>query len=175
MSRNNEQNTERFLKIFLSLGSNLGNRLNYLLKAGEMIKEKLSIQPFFGQSRIYETEAWGNINQEPFLNQIIELKTGIIDPFKVLVMCNQIELKLGRNRIEKWGERTIDIDLLFFGNLIINEPNLIVPHPEIAKRKFILKPMVDLAPNFVHPVYQKTMVQLLSICLDNLSVNHYKN
>ncbi len=157
---------------FLLLGSNVGDREGYLEKAKNQIIEhagKLVIA-----SSIYETEAWGQLSQALFLNQVLAIETSLI-PKQLLTVVQQIETSLGRHRIEKWAPRTLDIDILFYGSQTIETPDLIIPHPAIPQRKFTLMPIVEVAPGFVHPVLRKTMVELLSACVDPLAVNIYKS
>ena len=114
---------------YLSLGSNLGNRKNSLKKARSFLKEFGEIKK---ESSIIETKAWGKIDQPDFLNQVILIETEL-SPQELLQNCQNIENKLGRERKEKWGERTIDIDILFYDDLVLDEKNLQIPHPYIPK------------------------------------------
>ena len=128
--------------VYLGLGSNKGNRERYLKKAIELISGFPDTN-LLKISDIYETEPWGNKNQRRFLNLCLEIETAL-SPRKLLVMCQKTEQKLGRQRKEKWGPRIIDIDILLFGNLNVKEDNLIIPHPHIQKRPFVLVPLGDL-------------------------------
>jgi 2-amino-4-hydroxy-6-hydroxymethyldihydropteridine diphosphokinase len=153
-------------KCFILLGSNLGNRLEYLKEATQLLcKELTCIQ----SSSIYETAAWGNENQAPFFNQVIVFKTHKT-AFELLDYCLSIEIQLGRIRKNKWAERTIDIDILYFNNDIIATKKLKVPHPHIQVRKFVLMPLNEVAPNDIHPIWNKTNLQLLECCNDPLEV-----
>ena len=152
------------------MGSNLGDRKKFLSLAREAIgKEVGSIET---SSAVHESSAWGLTKQPDFLNQVILVKTSLT-PFKVLSKIQEIELDLGRERFEKWGPRIIDIDILYFGNLIINSENLIIPHPGIPERRFTLEPLKEVAPDFVHPVLQKTNSELLDLCKDSLGVQAF--
>ncbi|MDX2188454.1 MAG: 2-amino-4-hydroxy-6-hydroxymethyldihydropteridine diphosphokinase [Bacteroidota bacterium] len=151
--------------VYIGLGSNVGDKQANLNKAILLIDQKLG--KVSKASHLYNTKAWGNTHQPDFLNQVIELRTSFKVTF-VLHVLLEIELKLGRIRTEKWGPRTIDLDILFFDNTIINTPDLIVPHPEIQNRKFVLLPLCEIAPDFKHPILKKTNKKLLKECLDPL-------
>ena len=120
-------------------------------------------------SSIYQTKAWGNTNQADFLNAAILIETEL-NPHQLLEKLLAIETEMGRTRNQKWEERIIDIDILFFDNLTINAPDLTVPHPHIPNRRFTLVPMLQIAPNFIHPVLNKNIQLLLNNCIDDLSV-----
>ncbi len=126
------------------------------------------------ESEIYETAAWGKEDQEAFLNQVIEVETGK-SPQRVLFIVNMIEKEMGRERFEKWGSRLIDIDILYFGDIVFEEDNLLIPHPEIQNRRFTLAPLVEIAPQFLHPKLEKTQAQLLAECPDALAVEVYEH
>jgi 2-amino-4-hydroxy-6-hydroxymethyldihydropteridine diphosphokinase len=154
-------------RLFLSLGCNLGNRfksLDYALKAIE-----LAVGTIVKKSSVYETKAWGKNNQPDFLNMAVEVMTDCIAE-DVLDRIQKIETDLGRIRIEKWGARTMDIDILFFNTEKINTNRLIVPHPLMAERKFVLLPLAEIAEEFLHPGLQKTIAHLLLNCKDELDV-----
>lgn len=155
---------------FLLLGSNLGNRKKVLKNAAVSIKKKIGkIEKY---SSIYETLAWGNEDQPAFLNQVVIVETSLT-PKEVLVTINSIEKELGRIRHKKWGERLIDIDILYYDDLIINTEKLKIPHPEIANRRFTLIPLIEIDPNFKHPILDKTHSSLLETCNDELEVKKY--
>ena len=124
------------------------------------------------ESEIYETAAWGNEDQEDFLNQVIEVETSK-SPQRLLKISQLIENEMGRVRYEKWGKRLIDIDLLYFNDLVFQEADLTLPHPGIADRRFTLIPLVEIAPDFVHPELQKTQHELLNDCPDTLEVKAF--
>ena len=142
----------------------------YLLTAYQMIEK--SIGTILNSSGIYETAAWGLTNQNPFLNQVMLVSTNLAAEVLLENLLN-IEQQFGRKRFEKMGPRTIDIDILFYNNEIISSPRLTVPHPQIANRRFVLAPLNEIAPDFVHPVLQKTITQLLETCPDQLEVKKY--
>jgi 2-amino-4-hydroxy-6-hydroxymethyldihydropteridine diphosphokinase len=154
-------------RIFVLLGSNEGNRLENLENACQKINLFCGI--IREKSSIYETAAWGKTNQSSFLNLVIEIKSDLSAP-NLLENLLEIEKSLGRQRVEKWGARTIDLDILFFGCQIINTEHLQVPHPAIQQRRFTLVPLAEIAPNFIHPVLQKTCLQILDECPDELAV-----
>jgi 2-amino-4-hydroxy-6-hydroxymethyldihydropteridine diphosphokinase len=121
-------------------------------------------------SKIYETDAWGITNQPAFYNQI-HLVESKFSAKKILNKILNIEEKMGRVRTIKNAARIIDIDILFFNNEIISEPNLIVPHPQIINRRFVLMPLNELVPEMIHPVFKKNIYELLKNCKDELRVS----
>ena len=121
------------------------------------------------QSRLYSTAAWGDINQPDFLNQVIVVETTLTADSTLQTILS-IEEEMGRVRSYKNAPRIIDIDILFFNKEIIRGKNLVIPHPEIPNRRFVLVPLNELSPGFVHPVLQQTIHQLLKDCSDKLSV-----
>lgn len=153
--------------IFLLLGSNLNNREKSLTDARQLIGEEIGqVQT---SSSIYETAAWGKTDQPAFLNQVLYLKSDI-SARELLSHVLRIEKLLGRKRIEHWGARTIDIDILFYGGEIIEESDLIIPHQLLHERRFVLKPLAEIAPDLLHPVIKKSINQLLTDLTDSLSV-----
>ncbi len=145
-------------RVFLSLGSNLGNRKNYLKRAIEKLKDN-NIK-IIKESNIIETEPYGYKEQAKFLNLALEVETDL-EPKDLMKLILEIEGELGRKREKKWGPRVIDIDIIFYDSLIINELNLKIPHPDMQNRLFVLKPMQEIAQDFVHPVLKKTITELL--------------
>lgn len=152
-------------RIFLLLGTNKGNPLQNLSLAAEKIA--LAAGPVVARSSIYQTAPWGRSDQPDFHNQVIEIRSSL-SPRDILNTVLQIEHDMGRVRREKWGPRIIDIDLLFYGDRVLNEPGLTVPHPGIPSRRFTLLPLSEIAPDFVHPVLQKSVQQLLTSSPDTL-------
>ena len=138
---------------YLGLGSNLGNKQNNI---NETIKRLFQLKnvEIVRTSSIITTEPYGKIDQPDFLNCVIELDTDLL-PKELLKKCLDIENQLGRIRVEKWGPRTIDIDLLFYGNKIMDTKLLVLPHPELHKRKFVLISLNELCPDLIHPILKK--------------------
>jgi 2-amino-4-hydroxy-6-hydroxymethyldihydropteridine diphosphokinase len=153
--------------VYFLLGSNLGDRQLFLEKAIELITR--NIAPVVARSAIYQTQSWGKTDAPDYLNQVITLETDL--PARtILKKILAIEQDLGRRREEKWGSRTIDIDILFYGDAIINETGLHIPHPELHNRRFTLEPFAEIAPDFVHPVLKKNILKLKNELKDNLVV-----
>jgi 2-amino-4-hydroxy-6-hydroxymethyldihydropteridine diphosphokinase len=154
-------------KAYLLLGSNMGNSKIQFLLAHQHIEK--NIGKILEVSSLYTTAAWGNENQPDFLNQIIVVRTsqGAKTLLKRILL---IEEMMGRVRSIKNAPRNIDIDIIFFNNDVIDTKKLIVPHPEIQNRRFVLVPLVELSPTFVHPRLQKTVTELLNNCKDDLNV-----
>lgn len=149
------------------MGTNVGDRLKNLIEAIFMLNKEVGRMVL--SSGIYSTKAWGNTNQTDFYNQVLILKTDKT-AFEVLASIQIIETKLGRIRKEKWEPRIIDIDILFFNNEIIETENLQVPHPFLHKRRFTLIPLAEISPTLIHPIYNKTISELLAECEDKLEV-----
>lgn len=151
---------------YILLGSNIEDRRQYLEKAQERIKD-LGI--IFQKSSVYETAAWGNENQPDFLNQVICLETSL-RPVDLLRSLLKIEKEMGRKRLEKWGSRIIDLDILYFDAEVIEHEDLKIPHPYLHHRRFTLLPLCEIASDFLHPSLQKTNQELLDMCTDKLTV-----
>lgn len=145
-------------KVYLSLGSNMGDKRENLLEAIKRVGE-LENTEIVKSSTILETEPFGYIEQDNFLNACLEVKT-LLTPQEFLSSILKIELDMGRVREIKWGPRVIDIDILFYDAEIIQEDNLAVPHPWICEREFVLEPLSEIAPNYVHPLERKTIMML---------------
>lgn len=154
-------------KVYLSIGGNLGNRKANLAKAVYLISHQIG--SILEISSLYETKAWGVENQPNFLNQALIVATAL-PPEKVLEKALAIETKMGRKRERKWYTRLIDIDLLFFEKQIINTADLTLPHPYLAERNFVLVPLAEIAPDFIHPILKKSIKELLLACPDPLKV-----
>ena len=157
-------------KAYLLTGGNMGDRMSYLSKAKKAIEKQCG--KIVTQSAIYETEAWGLTEQEKFLNQALAVQTDL-PAGELLDTLLKIEEDLGRKREIKYGPRIIDIDILLFNDDVINIHNLKIPHPEIQNRRFALQCLADIAPEKIHPVFKKTISQLLAECTDPLTVNKF--
>ena len=156
--------------LYLQLGSNLGERAQLISDASQEISEhvgKVNIR-----SQIYESMPWRVDGQENYLNHIIEVET-LLSAKETLVAILKIENELGRVRIEKWGERLIDIDIIFFNNEIIETPDLCIPHKHMHERNFVLTPLNEIAPDFIHPKYNKTVSELFNESKDTEKVVEY--
>ncbi|RBQ02980.1 2-amino-4-hydroxy-6-hydroxymethyldihydropteridine diphosphokinase [Pedobacter miscanthi] len=153
---------------YLLLGGNLGDREGNLEKAIELLDQKTG--RVISVSSLYETAAWGKTDQPAFLNQAVALQTNL-SALEVLEHALNIEQELGRIRKDKWGERLIDIDLILFGNEVINIPDkLQVPHPHMQNRKFVMEPLAEIAPDVVHPVLGETILTISKNMVDPLEV-----
>lgn len=155
---------------YLLLGTNMGDRPALLTQALAEIAHEIGIITRI--SSIYETAAWGNENQAPYLNQVVKVTT-IFSAEEVLGKSQAIEKKLGRERHAKWEARLMDIDILFYGNKVIDTDELKVPHPYLAQRRFTLAPLQEIAPHYLHPVLHKTVTELLDLVPDPLPVAPY--
>ncbi|ENK0838777.1 2-amino-4-hydroxy-6-hydroxymethyldihydropteridine diphosphokinase [Clostridium botulinum] len=142
---------------YVAFGSNIGEKENYIKRALEKIEERdikiIKVSP------IYETEPYGVLDQDNFLNGVVRIETNLTpeDLIKELLL---IEKQLDRVRERRWGPRTIDLDIIFYDDLIINKNNLIIPHKDMENREFVLKPLCDIDENFIHPVLKKSVRQL---------------
>jgi 2-amino-4-hydroxy-6-hydroxymethyldihydropteridine diphosphokinase len=150
--------------IYLLLGSNLGDRLQIMESARRMIGK--NVGQISIESSIYETAPWGITDQPAFLNQVIRVETTLA-PEEVLRNILDIEHELGRVRYERWGARVIDIDLLYYQDLILDTARLTLPHPRLQDRLFTLIPLAEIAPDFVNPLLGETSAALLEKCTDN--------
>jgi len=153
--------------VYLLLGSNLGDRRLFLQQAIQYIQKEIA--PIVKFSSVYETQSWGKTGLPDYLNQVIMLQT-TMPAQTILQKILAIEITLGRRREEKWGSRTVDIDILFYGDHIINEPGLQVPHPELHNRRFTLEPLNEISPEFKHSVFKKTTSELINALNDDLIV-----
>ncbi len=154
-------------EVYILLGSNLEDPDKQLATAIQRIKEQVG--PISRQSALYWSAPWGKEDQPAFLNQVILLQTNYTAD-ELLRILLHIEQQMGRQRLVKWGSRIIDLDILYYGNDIITHASLKIPHPEIANRRFVLIPLNELAPDFIHPVLNVSNETLLQRCVDVLEV-----
>jgi 2-amino-4-hydroxy-6-hydroxymethyldihydropteridine diphosphokinase len=145
--------------VFLGLGSNLGDREAYLENAIARLDTEQEIN-VLARSVMIETTPVGDLSQPMFLNMAVEIETSL-KPRALLALCLAIELANGRKRTEKWASRTLDMDILFFGDSVIDEEGLKIPHPEVAVRRFALEPLAEIAPNYCHPLNKESVWAML--------------
>ena len=157
--------------VYLHTGTNLGNREANLERANEWIKQEIGL--ILKASKVYRTKAWGITDQPDFLNQALLANT-TLGPFELLEKIQAIERSMGRAREIKWGERIIDIDILFYNDEIIDTESLTVPHPYLHYRNFVLLPLIEIAPGLIHPVFGKTIAELFANSEDTLLVEAVK-
>ena len=158
-------------KVYLGLGSNVGDRLKFIESAIERIGDLEGVK-LTKKASLYETEPWGVKDQGFFLNTAVEIETSL-SPEDLHNEIKSIEQTLGRESREKWTQREIDIDLLFYGDRVIDEENLKVPHNRIEDRRFVLVPLAEMDPDLIHPVLNKSVKELLAETKDNLEVSKY--
>lgn len=155
------------------IGSNQGQRELTISQSIKMLAERCG--EVFLLSSLYETEPWGFIAEQNFLNQVVALDTEM-NPYDLLRKLLMIEKELGRKRhdVEGYESRPIDLDILYYDDMIINDDDLILPHPRLHKRRFALMPLCDIAADFIHPVFKKSNRELLNECEDISEVKLYK-
>lgn len=142
---------------YLGLGSNLGDRRANLSAAINSLPPAASV---LRASSIYQTEPWGYLEQPAFLNQVLEVETSL-SPADLLITLKSLEAGLGRQATFRYGPRLIDLDILLYDDLVINQPDLVIPHPQLAQRAFVLVPLAELAPDLLHPRLGVTMAELM--------------
>ncbi len=157
--------------VHIGIGSNLGERADNCQKAIELLRGKAIIIRKI--SSLYETEPWGIEEQPKFINLAIEVET-TLSPHALLSILKDIENKIGRVKTLKWGPRTIDLDILFYGDEIINLDDIQIPHKLLHQRDFVLLPLIEIAPDKIHPVLKKTIKQLMEEFKDAQNIKHQK-
>lgn len=146
--------------IYLALGSNLGDRLANLKQAISSLTPQMEVQ---AKSAVYETPPWGYEDQPKFLNQVIKAKT-YLDPESLLKHLKRLEVALGRKESFPNGPRLIDLDILFYDDQVLNTPSLVIPHPRLQERGFVLLPLMDIDPDLVDPVSKKSVREMAAVC-----------
>ena len=153
-------------RVFISFGSNLGDKVSNCKRA---VHDLAAFADVIHISSLYETEPVGKEDQPDFINGVVELDTDL-SPHELLAKINSIEDKLGRVRKEKWGPRIIDLDIIFFDDVILEDKDLKIPHPMAHLRRFVLEPLCEITPEFMHPVYKKSAKKLLDKIDDDKGV-----
>ena len=155
--------------VFIGSGSNLGDRLTALDSSAELLAPDVRV---LKTSKVYETPPWGYEDQPAFLNQVLQVETEL-DPPALLMVLKRIELKMGRKATFLYGPRAIDLDILFYDGLIYSTESLQIPHPLASERAFVLLPMREIAPEFIHPAFGKTMTELAR-AVDSTGITIYE-
>ena len=146
--------------VYISLGTNLDNRTANLKQAISLLPPQMTVK---AKSKVYETPPWGYTEQDPFLNQVVKATT-YLEPEKLLKHIKRLEVAMGRKATFRYGPRLIDIDILFYDDEILETPSLSIPHPNLHERGFVLLPMMDIAPDHVHPVKKKSIREMIGFC-----------
>ncbi len=159
-------------QIFIALGTNIGSRESNLNNALSAL-EKENIFHIQTTSHIYETEPWGYLEQDSFLNMVIQ-GSSLYPPTELLEKLKSLEVQLGRSPTFHYGPRLIDLDILFYGNQVVETPILKIPHPEMQNRDFVLYPLCEIAPNFIHPEFQQPVTDMLkALPKSNIKLKDY--
>lgn len=146
--------------VYLSLGTNLGNRTANLNQAIASLPPQMTVK---AKSKVYETPPWGYTEQDQFLNQVVKATT-YLEPSKLLKHIKRLEVAMGRKATFRYGPRLIDIDILFYDDVVMETSSLTIPHPDLHERGFVLLPLMDIAPDLVHPVKKKSIRELVGFC-----------
>lgn len=146
--------------VYLSLGTNIGNRAANLKRVLDLLPPQMTVM---AKSKVYETPPWGYTEQDKFLNQVVKVTT-YLEPQKLLKHINRLEVAMGRKATFRYGPRLIDIDILFYDDEILETPSLTIPHPNLHERGFVLLPMMDIAPDHVHPIKKRSIRELVGFC-----------
>ena len=146
--------------VYISLGTNLGNRTANLKRAIASLPPQMTVK---AKSNVYETPPWGYTEQDEFLNQAVQVTT-YLEPEKLIKHIKRLEVAMGRKASFRYGPRLIDIDILFYDDEILDTPSLTIPHPNLHERGFVLLPMMDIAPDHVHPVMKKSIREIIGLC-----------
>jgi 2-amino-4-hydroxy-6-hydroxymethyldihydropteridine diphosphokinase len=155
--------------VYIALGSNLGNRLSNLKNAISNFTPQMDVKK---KSPVYETPPWGYADQPAFLNQVVMVET-YLEPEDLLGHLKRLETVLGREPSFQNGPRLIDLDILFYDDIIVDSPPLVIPHPRLHQRAFVLVPLNDIAPDLVHPLFAKSISEML-LDIDRLNIVEYK-
>ncbi|MGN7786761.1 2-amino-4-hydroxy-6-hydroxymethyldihydropteridine diphosphokinase [Niabella sp. 22666] len=158
---------QKIKETYLIMGTNLGNRKANLQRA--IVEIEQHIGPILNASSVYETEPWGVTDQPGFYNQVLKVATSL-NPQQLLTATLAIENEMGRIRAERYGARIIDIDILFFDDLVIDTDQLTIPHPRIIERNFVLAPLAEIAHDLVHPLLHQTISEIWKASKDQLGV-----
>jgi len=144
--------------VYIALGTNLGNRPANLRAALGTLPPEVNV---LAESHVYETPPWGYKDQSAFLNMVVKAETSL-EPDVLLKYLKQLEVQLGREANFRWGPRLIDLDILFYDDLVIDTPPLVIPHPRLHERAFALVPLADVAPELIHPVLERSVHEILA-------------
>ncbi len=155
---------------YLGLGSNIGNKIGYIRRSLVALS-RLPKTKITKVSSLYETEPYGKKEQPWFINIVVEILTEL-SPLELFKKCKSIETKLGRQKRERWAEREIDIDILLYDDIVLSTPELQIPHPDMHNRRFVLIPLSEIAPNAIHPIFKKSISELLIECKDTTRIIH---
>lgn len=152
-------------KVFLGIGGNIGDKRKNIIRVAELIEKKLG--KILLSSSLYETPAWGFQSEDSFWNQVIQIET-VLEAEELLWRINEIEEDFGRERgRERYSSREMDIDILYFNAEYFETKSLIIPHPRIQERRFVLVPLAEIVPNLLHPLLRMTSVTMLENCRDH--------